>query len=267
MSENSKIEWTDHTANFWWGCVKVSPGCQNCYAETLVNRYGKGGIWGPAKSTNRELKKGIWTELPRWNERAMAEGVRRRVFVQSMSDFFEDHPDVVEWRERAWELMFTCSHLDYQILTKRPENVLRMVPPFFLKFWPVNFWIGTSVEDQKRANERIPHLWQIPAAVRFLSCEPLLGQINLAFLDVDGIAMSALHGGRQTETPWNVNWVIVGGESGPGKRPMSLNWARLIRDDCRRAGVPFFMKQIDKVQPIPEDLMIREFPMIGVPHA
>lgn len=252
MSANSKIEWTDHTANFWWGCVKVSPGCEHCYAETLVNRYGRGNIWGPAKATTREFKKGIWKELPKWNEKARQDGVRRRVFVQSMSDFFEDHPDVHEWRERAWDLMFTCSHLDYQILTKRPENVTRMVPPFFLKFWPVNFWIGTSVEDQKRADERIPHLLNVPAHVRFLSVEPLLGPIDVGLPFGDNPYM----------VEDGIGWVIVGGESGPGKRPMDLEWARSIRDQCREAGVPFFMKQVDKVQPIPADLMIREFPAL-----
>lgn len=258
MASNSAIEWTDHTANFWWGCVKVSPGCQNCYAETLVNRYGHQGIWGPAKTTRRELKKGIWSELPKWNERAKAEGVRRRIFVQSMSDFFEDHPDVVEWRERAWELMFTCSHLDYQILTKRPENVRRMVPPFFLKFWPVNFWIGTSVEDQERADERIPHLLNVPAHVRFLSCEPLLGPVDL-WRNKTGAVGSHDWDGAPAYSEI-VNWVIVGGESGPRKRPMDLEWARDIRYQCRAAKIPFFMKQVDKVQPIPADLMIREFP-------
>jgi len=255
VSENSKIEWTDHTANFWWGCVKVSPGCQNCYAETLVNRYQKdANIWGPAKTTRRQRKKGIWNELPKWNEQAKAEGVRRRVFVQSMSDFFEDHPDVEGWREEAWKLMFSCSSLDYQILTKRPENVLRMVPPFFLKFWPAHIWIGTSVEDQQRADERIPELLKAPAHVRFLSCEPLLGPVNLF------PHLLPTHEETGEFLYRDIHWVIVGGESGHGRRPFEADWAREIRDLCRDTDTPFFMKQVDKVQPIPDDLMIREFP-------
>ncbi len=246
--ENSKIEWCDHTANFWWGCFKVSPGCKNCYAETLANRYGK-NIWGPVETTDREQKTGIWTELPKWNKQAEREGKRRRVFVQSMSDFFEDHLQVIEPRIRAMRLIEDLTSLDFLILTKRPENVGYMAGAWMETGWPVNVWLGTSVENQEMADMRIPKLLRIPAKVRFLSMEPLLERVE--------IHRYAL-GGLITTDP--LSWVIVGGESGNKRRPFDVAWARAIRDQCQAAGVPFFMKQIDKVQPIPADLMIREFP-------
>lgn len=246
--ENSKIEWTDHTANPWWGCEKVSPGCKHCYAEALANRYGK-SIWGPAKTTDREFKIGVWNEIPKWNKQAEREGKRRRVFMASMSDFFEDHPQVSGWRAEAMQLIQKCEWLDFLILTKRPENVRAMAFRWLAFGFPENVWIGTSVENQEMADKRIPELLRIPARVRFLSMEPLLEHVE--------IHRYAL-GGLITTDP--LSWVIVGGESGHGKRPFNSDWARSIRDQCREAGIPFFMKQIDKVQSIPTDLMIREFP-------
>lgn len=270
--ENSKIEWTDHTANFWWGCFKVSPGCKNCYAETLSNRYGK-AIWGTPETTHRELKIGIWKELPKWNEHARQEGKRRRVFVQSMADFFEDHPDVIQWREDALGLISKCEWLDFQILTKRPENVNRMIADIYGDCeWLMenlgksklpNIWIGTSVENQEMADKRIPELLNIPAHVRFLSVEPLLEEIDLQrWFHGMGVTLSL----RPIHVTPFIHWVIVGGESGTKKRPFDVAWARSIRDECRAAGVPFFMKQIDKIQPIPNDLLIRQFPK-EVTHA
>ena len=235
MAENSKIEWTDNTANFWWGCFKVSPGCQNCYADAWASRWGK-SIWGPAKTTSREYKKEVWAELPKWNERAQATGKRERVFVMSMGDFFEDHPQVTEWRDRALALIQECHHLDFQVLTKRPENVVRMIETsnshsfsdadMWFYAHP-HVWIGTSVENQEQADKRIPELLKIPAAVRFLSCEPLLGPVDLFYVD----ACEYIH------------WVIVGGESGHNARPMHPQWVRDIRDQCVAAGVPFLFKQ------------------------
>jgi protein gp37 len=219
MSEHSKIEWTDHTANFW--------------------------IWGPSKTTNRELKKGIWKELPKWNRKAEREGKRHRVFVQSMADFFEDHPQVTEWRNDALSLMVACHWLDFQILTKRPENIKRMTPPgWWLSdtAFPDNFWIGTSVENQEAADKRIPELLQTPAAVRFLSVEPLLGVVDLdEYLSYEWGEDNGGMFGDFTET--NIHWVIVGGESGPSARPMRPEWARSLRDQCAEAGVPLFFKQ------------------------
>lgn len=235
--ENSKISWTDHTANFWWGCFKVSDGCKNCYAETLSNRWGK-SIWGPASTTDREYKKSAWKNVVKWNDKARKNGVRYRVFVQSMSDFFEDHPQVVDWRHEALKLMSRCTNLDFQILTKRPENVKRMIPATWQAHkWgkiPNHIWIGTSVENQEQADKRIPELMKVNARVRFLSCEPLLGPIDFRTVPGFNRVGLSLYG-------W---WIIAGAESGHGKRPMNLAWVRSIRDQCQIAGVPFFFKQM-----------------------
>lgn len=241
MAENSKIEWTDHTANFWWGCLKVSPGCEHCYADTLAHRYGK-AIWGPAKTTSRELKKSVWAELPKWNKAAQDSGQRRRVFVMSMGDFFEDHFQVTDWRIRAMRLIEECTWLDFQILTKRPENVPSMAGAWMELGFPPNVWLGTSVENQAAADERIPELLKIPARVRFLSMEPLLGPVDLG----KHVLIGPHHiTGQTVWWPWleEINWVIVGGESGPQARPMHPDWARSIRNQCQAAGVPFFFKQ------------------------
>jgi protein gp37 len=199
------------------------------------------------KTSSREYKKAIWQELPKWNERARKSGKREKVFVMSMGDFFEDHPQVEEWRRDAIDQMEAATMLDFQVLTKRPENVEAMVPKMWRSWhWPAHVWIGTSVENQEQADKRIPELLRIPAAVRFLSVEPLLGPVELK--------------------KWlgnNFHWVIVGGESGPNARPMHPDWARAIRDECVEAGVPFFMKQMNKIDPIPADLLIREFPAVA----
>lgn len=233
MAENSKIEWTDHTLNFWWGCLKVSPGCEHCYAETFSKRVGR-NIWGPPQTTERWRTKGPWRDCLKWDQKAQADNVRRRVFCQSMSDFFEDHPQVEPWRREAFGILEGFRSLDVQLLTKRPENVLDMVPRHWLTRWPDNVWIGTSIEDQKRADERIPELLKIPAAVRFLSVEPLLGPVR--------IREYLLHGYHKHFKP-GIHWCIVGGESGHGARPMHPDWARSLRDQCQAAGVAYFFKQ------------------------
>jgi protein gp37 len=254
--ENSKIEWTDHTFNPWWGCMKVSPGCKNCYAETLSKRYGK-GIWGPSATTVREKKQGVWKDILLWDKKAKADGVRRRVFVSSMSDFLEDHPMVFDWRLEAMRIIENLNWLDVLILTKRPENAERFLGDWF-RAWPPHVWFGASVENQRMADERIPELVRVPAPVRFLSVEPMLEGISLHrwLPPVAAGWMPELH------------WVIVGGESGPRCRPFDVEWARAIRDQCRDANVPFFMKQIgghpykrDRLADFPEDLRVREFPV------
>ncbi len=248
MAENSKIEWTDNTANFWWGCFKVSPGCQHCYADTLAKRYGK-AIWGPAKTTDRELKKGIWKELPKWNEQAKSEGIRRRVFVQSMADFFEDHPQVVDWRRDALHLISQLKNLDFQILTKRPENINRMIEAGTGRRADAWFadcshvWIGTSVENQVTADERIPELLKVPAAVRFLSMEPLLGPVSFKSGWIIPYRVEHDDGSPTEYYTSQVDWVIVGGESGHNARAFDLSWAYSIVSQCEAACVPVFMKQ------------------------
>lgn len=242
MAEQTGIEWPHHTLNFWWGCQKVagSPGCAHCYAEALSKRYGR-AIWGKPEETERWRTKGPWRDVFRWDAKAGAAGERRRVFVQSMSDFFEDHPQVAPWREEACKILVELKNLDVLLLTKRPENIRSMVPERWLEQWPAHIWIGTSVENQKLADRRIPLLLEVPAAVRFLSCEPLLGPIDLGLL---GTVPNCLdNGGRYELGADRIHWVIVGGESGPKARVMRPSWARSLRDQCVAAGVDFFFKQ------------------------
>lgn len=242
MAENSSIEWTDHTFNPWMGCTKVSDGCKHCYAETMMDkRWGK-VTWGP-QGVRVRTSDANWKKPLKWNAEARDAGVRRKVFCASLADVFESKPDqqaeMDEWRSALWELIETTPHLDWLLLTKRPQNVPYMLPGMWgVDGLPRNLWLGTSVENQEQADKRIPALLQIQAAVRFLSVEPLLGPVDLwgARYRFDG-ATSAFAWGR------GVNWVICGGESGPHARPMHPQWARSIRDECQAADVPFFFKQ------------------------
>ena len=194
MGAITAIQWTDHTFNPWWGCVKVSPGCQNCYAETLAHRYGT--AWG-VEGERRQMADSTWAEPVKWNKAASAAGRRARVFCSSMADVFEANAQVESARARLWSLIESTPALDWLLLTKRPGNITGMVPAAWLQEPRPNVWYGTSVENQKTAERRLPHLLGVPAAVRFLSCEPLLEPVSLA---------AWLHG---------VQWVITGGESGP----------------------------------------------------
>ena len=256
--KNSGINWTDHTANFWWGCMKVSEGCKNCYAETLSKRYGK-QIWGSPTNTSREHKVGIWKDILKWDDEAGRDGIRRRVFVSSMSDFFEDHPQVSDWRVSAMEVIENLKNLDVLMLTKRPENAERFLARWYDDF-PAHVWMGTTVENQKQADLRIPQLVYIPAKVHFLSVEPMLEKIDL---DLRGKNYGIDHPTYSED----VNWVIVGGESGHGCRSFDWDWARDIKKQCADADIAFWMKQggghpnkRHKLEDLPEDLRIRELP-------
>lgn len=213
-----------HTFNPWWGCAKVSEECKNCYALAIAHHYGH-EVWGPVGNTPRRLfNEHHWTEPLAWDRQAAKEGHRRNVFCASMADVYEEHPMVTEARTRLWEVIERTQWLNWLLLTKRPENILRLSP--WKHDWPEHVWVGTSVGLQKRARERIPSLLEVPAAVHFLSCEPQLEELDL--------------------TPWlaDVQWVISGGESGPGARPLNLDWSRSLRDQCQAAGVPYFFKQV-----------------------
>lgn len=231
MAKNSEIEWTDHTFNPWWGCTKVSPGCTNCYAEVWARRYGH-NVWGP-KNARRFFSNRHWNQPLIWNRQAERHGRRARVFCASMADVFEDNPVLTEERERLWQLIEQTPMLDWLLLTKRPENMLRMTP--WTAEWPRNIWAMTSVENQQQALKRLPILIDIPASVRGISAEPLIGSVDL--------------------TSWiqEIDWVIVGGESGRNARPMHPEWARKLRDDCIEAKVPFFFKQWGKWAPTEHD--------------
>jgi len=204
----------------------------------------------------------------------VALNVRPRVFCSSMADVFEDHPEVARQRERLWPLIDKTPHVDWLLLTKRPENMLAFAPEAWRERWPANVWPGTTVANQDLANLRIPLLQRVPARVRFLSVEPMLERIMLE--DDDGA--SWLTGEIAEECHWHgIDWVICGGESGGKARPFDLDWARSLRDQCASAGVPYFMKQMGEKwahesgtwhddshggSPAfwPEDLRVRQFP-------
>lgn len=222
MGKNSRIEWTDHTFNPWWGCTKVSEACKNCYAEAWSKRVGQ-RVWGP-KAERRFFGERHWQEPLKWNAAAAARGERRRVFCASMADVFEDRRSLDPWRSKLWELIEATPQLDWLLLTKRPEHVEGFTP--WDKTWPHNVWLGTTVENQEAAEERLPHLSKIPATVRFISAEPLRGALEIQ--------------------PWlrtTIDWVITGGESGPKARPSSPSWFRELLGQCIAAGVPFHFKQ------------------------
>lgn len=229
MGENSKIEWCDHTFNPWWGCQKVGPGCDHCYAETLDNRFG-GGHWG-AGAPRRRTSEQNWNQPRKWNEAAKREGVRKRVFCASMADVF-DNAVPEEWRCDLWKLVYETPHLDWLLLTKRIGNARDMLPLGHFRDGPLpNLWLGITVVNQEEANRDIPKLQAIPATIRFLSCEPLLGPVNISEVWDGGIDAGEIH------------WVIVGGESGRGARPMHPRWARSLLHQCLIAGIPFLFKQ------------------------
>lgn len=227
MGRNSSIEWTHHTFNPWWGCVRVSPGCKNCYADTWARRLGL-ELWG-RNMPRRFFSDSHWKEPLRWNHEAQRERIRRRVFCASMADVFEDRGELDPWRLRLWTLIKQTAWLDWLLLTKRPQRIGSAVP--WGDQWPSNVWLGTTTENQHWAEVRLPALLQHSAAVLFVSAEPLVGS-----LDLRRFLLPTEHGRR-------LNWVIAGGESGAKARPMNPQWARDLRDQCARAGVPFHFKQ------------------------
>ena len=229
MAKNSKIEWTHHTFNPWWGCTKVSAACKHCYAENWAKRVGA-KVWG-AKATRRFFSDTHWRQPVLWNRDAMAEQIRSRVFCASMADVFEKRRELDAWRDRLWALIKETPWLDWLLLTKRPENIGDLVP--WTGDWPRNVWLGATVESQRWVERRLPALLRHKSAVRFLSCEPLLGKIDL---------QDWLHGVAGDDL-LPIDWVIAGGESGGRARPMHPNWVRFVRDQCVAASVPFHFKQ------------------------
>lgn len=223
MGSTTAIEWTDATVNFWHGCKKVSPGCKFCYMYRDKARYGQ----DPMK---------VVRSAPATFNAALKWAEPKRIFTCSWSDFFIDEAD--EWREAAWDIIRRTPQHSWQILTKRPERILDHLPADWGDGWE-NVWLGVSVESQKYAEERIPYLLDVPAQTKFLSCEPLLGPLDLTDLAYE-------HPGPE----WSgqnklVDWIITGGESGAKDkiRPAELDWFRSIRDQCQEAGVAYFHKQ------------------------
>ncbi|MDX2014159.1 MAG: DUF5131 family protein [Myxococcaceae bacterium] len=304
MGENSSIQWTTHTFSPWVGCQRVSPGCEHCYAESYDRRVG--GVpkkqradpavpetrWGP-KGRRTRTSVSNWNQPEKWNEAArraedsaLGNGrpapERPRVFCASLADVFEDRPELAPWRLELLEMIRTTPHLDWLLLTKRPEQIrpalqaardsFRTSTPLdtWLCSWldhhrpPANVWLGTTVEDQQRADERIPALLDVPARVRFLSCEPLLERVDL---DRHGLlwrdcsrckgsmSLPVTGGGRacpdclehQGVERAGIDWVIIGGESGGGARPFALEWARDLVRQCKDSGTAVFVKQLGAV--------------------
>ncbi len=217
----SRIEWTQETWNPVTGCTKVSPGCEHCYAERFSERFR--GVKGHPYETGFDL-----TLRPERLDQPFKWKKPRRVFVNSMSDLFHENvPD--KFIDLVFAVMTMAQRHTFQVLTKRPQRMQEYIHGKIDHDWsgwlPMNVWLGVSAEDQKRTDERIPPLLETPAAVRFVSAEPLLGPIDF------GAAMD------------QIDWVIVGGESGPGARPMNPDWVRSIRDQCSSFCTPFFFKQ------------------------
>lgn len=310
MAENSRIQWTHHTFNPWRGCSKVSAGCANCYAETTSNRnHGIFGSWGP-NGTRVVAAESMWREPLKWDRAAKAAGERHRVFCASMSDVFEDwggwmldakgQPCVTcdscknptehgcgertrlltmnDVRSRLFAMIDATPNLDWLLLTKRPENIARMMPEPICPLckgkggWETgphsgyclcrvrkvirhNVWIGTSAENQEMFDKRVPHLLKVPAVVRFLSCEPLLGPIAMEkiTLRANGQNPNELSNdlgdwvspltGVFSDSPL-INWVIAGGESGNKARDCNIEWVRSIVKQCKAAGTSVFVKQL-----------------------
>jgi len=296
MGATSKIEWTEATWNpirarnirtgkVGWHCEHATTGCEHCYAEAINKRLGTGLPFKPghlqAGDIELFLDEAMLLAPLRWKK-------PRKIFVGSMTDLFASFV-ADAWLDRIFAVMALCPQHTFQVLTKRSmrmrEYLSREDLPNRLAWevtakvmnawrpgwkseavdgpyrsraiaafakWPLpNLWLGVSAERQEEADERIPLLLQTPAAVRFLSAEPLLGPIDLTHTCMPGYS---------TTMSANLDWVIVGGESGSNARPMHPDWARSLRDQCAAAGVPFFFKQMTKKGPIPDDLMVREFP-------
>jgi protein gp37 len=266
MATNSKIEWTQHTANLWWGCTRIHDGCDNCYAFDIASRW-RNNVWGD--NNPRRLIVSVWKDLHNYQKQAKKAGEIHRVFVGSMMDVFEKPMPLVDhngnpYREgesEFWntgqlrdkffnEVVPNSPNLMFLLLTKRPSNINKFIPQDWKTNPPANVMFGTSTVNQKTANGLIVQLSKVNGK-RFISAEPQLEKIDL---------MATVKGDTDTVLLDLVDWVINGGESGNGKRPFDCDWARLIRDDCKKKDVPFFFKQIDKKQTIPLDLLIREFP-------
>ncbi len=221
MAESTKISWTNSTFNPWWGCSQISPGCSRCYAKAFDHRLG-GNFWEPGVSP-RPMSDGYWKKPKGWNRRAEKEGRRARVFSGSMCDIF-DVNGIQKERDRLWTLISETPSLDWLLLTKRANRIREYLPEDWGKGYP-NVWLGVSVEDRAHGIPRIFDLWKVPAAVRFLSIEPLLEDLGaIPFLD-------------------NMDWVIVGGESGTNARPVQPRWVKSIIRQCQDKRIPVFFKQ------------------------
>jgi protein gp37 len=220
MADHSKIEWCDATFNPWVGCTKVSPACDHCYAENWAKRTGHPELW---QGERRRTSVHNWAQPVKWDRRAKAERRRLKVFCASLADWLDNQVDE-QWREDLAELIEETPNLDWLLLTKRPQNFEKRAP------WhdddvPPNVWLGVTAENQEEFDRRWPYIAAIQSRVHFISYEPALGPLLIE---------------RADPVP---DWIICGGESGPRSRPLDPAWARIIRDQCETADIPFFLKQ------------------------
>lgn len=246
MSEKTNIEWCDASFSAWLGCTEVSTGCLHCWARDAIDRRFRRARWGdfPRMVTSNAN----WAKPLAWNRKAQREGRRIRVFCSPLSDVFENRPELVAPRGQLCDLIDSTGSLNWLLLTKRPENIGTMVGwgkgwgP-----WPPNVWLGYSASTQAELDKGLPHLLACPAAVRFLSLEPLLEEIQLPVGDgveeAERRAIGLLGCGMGMDGA-SIDWLILGGESGPKSRPCDLAWIRSIVEQCRAAGVPCFIKQL-----------------------
>jgi protein gp37 len=232
--QNSKIEWTTHTFNPWVGCTKISPGCANCYAETIAARYW-GVKWG-IKAQRHRFSERYWEQPFKWNRKAKREGTRPRVFCASLADIFDEEvPN--SWRDAFFNLIDKCPYLDWLLLTKRANKMAD-----YMKGEPErsNVWLGVSAENQQVFDRRVNILLtQTRAVVRFVSMEPLLECVDIS----RHVNQDWSEGRGPLMSNQYLDWVIVGGESGPKSRPMDPEWVRMIRDQCINTKTAFLFKQ------------------------
>lgn len=255
--KNSAIPWTQHSFAPWLGCARVSPGCDLCYAEQWTARFHK-AQWGPTAPRQRTALS-AWRQPLSWNQKAAERGQRELVFCSELSDVFDNQaPD--SWRDDLWRLIRATPQLDWLLLSKRPQNIHRMLPTDWADGW-ANVWLGATIENQTEADRRVPLLLSVPSIRRWLSVEPLLEPVEL----------------RRWLGPGKIEWIILGGESGSRARvrPMRSDWARFVRDQCSSADVPLFFKQTgshradwpvpprgkgDTPDDWPDDLRVQQYP-------
>lgn len=267
MGDKTNISWTDHTFNPWWGCVEVSPGCDNCYARTDAHRYGH-EVWGK-EAGRRFFGEKHWNAPRKWNREAEAEGRRHRVFCASMADIGEANPILATEKAKLWQLIRETQFLDWQLLTKRPAQLVNNLPDDWGDGWP-SVWLGTTVENNDY-RWRIDDILKAPAEVHFLSVEPQIGPV-----DLEDYLTAEL-------SRYRIDWVIIGAESGTGDRPRAydLQWGRDVIRVCEKYGVAVYNKQLGTVlarelhlidrkganpDEWPEDMRVQEFPRAAQFH-
>lgn len=263
MGEQTEIAWCDGTVNVWWGCAKVDPACDNCYAEAWSRRWDR-AIWGP--KAERVYVKSWRSTVAKLVKRAESEDRRMRVFAQSMSDTF-DNQAPQEWRGELFAVIReTAPRLDWLMLTKRIGNVQAMLPADWSDGYP-NVWLGISAGTQATLDRDVPKLLAIPAAVRWVSAEPLLGPVDLTpwlcgCYSVRGARTHLSFCPRHEDQTDGIDWIVAGGESGPGARPCNVDWMREIRRQCDDAGVPYFPKQLGSHPIAKRSELLRGYPEI-----